>query len=139
MSFEVHLQNLTFLKFHSSFSEKFIVNNLCVDYKDYLLHRGGKFTIHILWKNFTFWYMFDSPQIKRDLIFIIMNFVYELPLELPNDLRSLKTRWRQSLVSSATSRYKTLVIASKVTKLSLHKKCPYSELFWSAFPHIRTE
>ena len=22
---------------------------------------------------------------------------------------------------------------------SLHKKCPYSELFWSAFSHIRTE
>ena len=27
----------------------------------------------------------------------------------------------------------------KTLKISLRKKCPYSELFWSAFSHIRTE
>ena len=32
---------------------------------------------------------FDSPQVKRDLITRIINFVYELPHELPNDLRLL--------------------------------------------------
>ena len=32
---------------------------------------------------------FDSPQVKRDLITRIIDFVYELPHELPNDLRLL--------------------------------------------------
>ena len=32
-------------------------------------------------------YRFDSSQVKQDLISSIINFVYELPHELPNDLR----------------------------------------------------
>ena len=29
----------------------------------------------------------EYPQIRRDLISIIINLIYELPLELPSDLR----------------------------------------------------
>ena len=29
--------------------------------------------------------------------------------------------------------------SASLTVFTLHKKCPYSELFWSAFSHIRTE
>ena len=34
-----------------------------------------------------FGYRFDPPKVKRDLIFNIIAFVYELPHELPNNLR----------------------------------------------------
>ena len=34
-----------------------------------------------------FWYSIDSPQVKRDLISSIINFVHALAQELPNDLR----------------------------------------------------
>ena len=38
----------------------------------------------ILFSSFT---MCDSPQVKRNVISSIANLVYELPHELPNDLR----------------------------------------------------
>ena len=34
-----------------------------------------------------FWYSIDSPQVKRDLIINIINFVHALAQELPNNLR----------------------------------------------------
>ena len=34
-----------------------------------------------------FWYRYDSPQVKQNLIFSIANLKYKLPHELPNDLR----------------------------------------------------
>ena len=33
---------------------------------------------------------FDSPQVKQNLISSIVIFIYELPPELPNNLRSLR-------------------------------------------------
>ena len=42
----------------------------------------------IIFWNFTMLqYRSDSPQVKQKLIFSIANLVYELPHELPNDLR----------------------------------------------------
>ena len=42
----------------------------------------------ILFSNFTMCEcMCDSPQVKRNVISSIANLVYELPHELPNDLR----------------------------------------------------
>ena len=32
-----------------------------------------------------------------------------------------------------------MVLTLNHIKVTLSKKCPYSELFWSAFSHIRTE
>ena len=34
-----------------------------------------------------FWYMSNLPQVKRNVISGIANVVYELPHELPNDVR----------------------------------------------------
>ena len=39
------------------------------------------------WKFTVFQLMFDSPQVKRDLISSITDFVFEKPRELANDLR----------------------------------------------------
>ena len=36
---------------------------------------------------FTFWHIFFLPQVKRNYIIITRKKVYELPHELPNDLR----------------------------------------------------
>ena len=32
-----------------------------------------------------------------------------------------------------------IIIHNHIQTFALHKKCPYLELFWSAFSHIRTE
>ena len=40
----------------------------------------------IFWNLTIFYYRFDSPQVKRNLISSAANLVYELPHELPNDL-----------------------------------------------------
>ena len=51
--------------------------------------RGLKITILvIIFWNFTiFQYRSNSPQVKGNLISSIANLVYELPHELPNDLK----------------------------------------------------
>ena len=82
----------------------------------------------IFWNFAMFQYRSDSPQAKRNLIFSIANLLYELPHELPNDLRligtydfrkyqkNLKFGWKHSLVPSFLSRIQTLSIAVKNTQ-----------------------
>ena len=41
----------------------------------------------MFWNVTMFKYRPDSPQVKRNVISSIANMVYELPHELPNDLR----------------------------------------------------
>ena len=41
----------------------------------------------MFWNVAMFKYRPDSPQVKRNVISSIANMVYELPHELPNDLR----------------------------------------------------
>ena len=75
-----------------------------------------------LWNTWRFQYRFHSPQVKWYLLSSTRNIVYELPHELPNDLRLKKIRkyWeyhknsrRQSLVPSLLSANKNLVVVVK--------------------------
>ena len=78
----------------------------------------------IFWNFIKFYYRFQSPQVKHNLISSITNFVYELPNELANDLRfkiSLNLQilkvlmfdWRRSFLHLLPSRNKALAIKSK--------------------------
>ena len=49
--------------------------------------KGPTVQVIIFWNFTIFWYRSDSSQVKRNLISTIANLVYELPYELPNDLR----------------------------------------------------
>ena len=81
--------------------------------------------IIIFWNFTILQYRSDSPQVKRNLISSIANLVYELPHELPNDLRlrksqeirkyqkNIKFRWTYSPVPSLLSRTQILQIAVK--------------------------
>ena len=77
----------------------------------------------ILWKFTVFPCKFDSPQVKLDLISSITNFIYKLPHELVNDLRSWEIRkkqekikiwWGHNLVSSLHSRNHFLTITVRI-------------------------
>ena len=46
--------------------------------------------IHNIWDNFTDEQIFFSPQVKRSVIISNKHNIYELPHELPNDLRLRK-------------------------------------------------
>lgn len=50
--------------------------------------------IALWWNNVTFQYLFDLPQVKRDLISSMINFVHELPYELPDSATQWKVTWR---------------------------------------------
>ena len=64
--------------------------------------------------------MLDSPQVQQDLISSMINFVYELPHKLPNELGLFIIGWRESQVPSLSFRNKVLVIAAKnYAKLNL--------------------
>ena len=52
----------------------------------------------ILWKFTVFPCKFDLPQVKRDLISSITNFIYKLPHELVNDLRSWEIKKKQEKI-----------------------------------------
>ena len=52
------------------------------------------------------------------------------------------SRYRKSSLETDKDNFKTSKISLQMMlhrKHSLRKKCPYSELFWSAFSRIRTE
>ena len=85
---------------------------------------ASKILVIIFWNFTIFQYSSHSPQSKPNSISSIAKLVYELPPELPNDLRlrilgnqkyqkNLKFGWRQSLVPSLSSRNSTLSIANK--------------------------
>ena len=66
-------------------------------YTDTYLHKSISVNLYtvldIIFQNFTvFQYKSNSPQVKRDLIASITNFVYELPHKLPSHLRLWKLR-----------------------------------------------
>ena len=46
-----------------------------------------------------FSFKFDLPQVKRKLIFTVINFDCECPLELPNDLRPKIFQVKKSIKS----------------------------------------
>ena len=99
----------------------------------------------IIFRNFaTFQKSLDSPQVKQRLISSIKSIVYELPHQLPNDLRlrilsnqeisgklqnyQEKIVWRQSLVPSLPSRNKSFVIAIKnhpEAEMQILCSCPF--------------
>ena len=53
----------------------------------YWTKRNRATILVIIFWNFLFWYRSDLPQVKRNFISSTANLVYELPQELPNDLR----------------------------------------------------
>ena len=57
--------------------------NLSVCFKPTIL-------VIIFWQFSAFLWKFDSPQVKRDLISSMINFLHELPYELPKDMRLRK-------------------------------------------------
>ena len=104
----------------------------------------------IFWNVAMFQYRSYQPQVKRNLISSISNLVYELPHELPNDLRlkilgneeifgKSEIAWRHSLVPSLPSRNETLAIAVKQhTKVDIRIlfSCPvfyWISLFYSKY------
>ena len=95
-----------------------------------------------------------ASQISCDLIWEkLFCFSVHLPRELkkcPNktaDLFSVTNEIRNEKFHSPCSESffpctevnTNLIISKTLLKLTLRKKCPYSELFWSAFSYIRTE
>ena len=88
----------------------------------------------IIFQNFKiFQYRSDSPQVKGAFISSIANLVYELPHELPNDLRlrkyqkNIKFGQTHSLVHSLPLETQTLQIAVKKhpkTAIKLSFSCP---------------
>ena len=63
-----------------------------------------------------FYQFFSSPQVKRNLIISNKPGMYELPDELPNDLRLrkyIKTSQNYSLVPSLSPKKKILLILAK--------------------------
>ena len=68
-----------------------------------------------------FHWNFDLPQVKRYLISSIVNLVYELPHELPNNwrLRNVFQNWpEKSLAASLTSRIQFPTIADQTYKIA---------------------
>ena len=71
-----------------------------------------------------FYQIFISPQAKRCVIITYKHGIYELPHELPNDLRlkeirkyqeSLKNSYNDSLVPSLPAKMKILLILAKIS------------------------
>ena len=64
-----------------------------------------------------FYQIFLSPQVKRCAIISYKNGIYELPHELPNDLRLTKyeqsVTWNDSTVPSLPSQNKSFANTSK--------------------------
>ena len=77
----------------------------------------------IFWEFTVFPCKFDSPQVKQGLVSSIIKFLYELPDELPNYLKTLEIRkyyenlrtgFGHRLVLSVPPKYRFLAIAVKI-------------------------
>ena len=77
------LIEITVLSQMSSFFQKFESSLECREQKE----NFQTILVIILWNFEIFYYRSDSPQVKQNLISGIANLVFELPHELPNNLR----------------------------------------------------
>ena len=59
--------------------------------------------------------MFDSPQVKWDLISSIINFVYKMPHELSNNLRLRKLGNNRKISKSVEDRAKYPISFPEIT------------------------
>ena len=80
------------------------------------------------------WFLMASPKVKND--FIIIN---HLPTHnfLSVNLKRLISKWLINSCAEITI-HREFWFQNVSEDVYLRKKCPYSELFWSAFSRIRT-
>ena len=65
-------------------------NNSCLEKSWKIIPRKSAISFIVFWDFWMFYQIFLSPQVKRCAIITYKHGIYELPYELPNDLRLRK-------------------------------------------------
>ena len=81
--------------------------------------------------------MHCSNNKEKRIYDLLETSLMEFFAKIMNGLR--RKKWFPTLVMPSLQAFKTSASLWVSWKYSVRKKCPYSELFWSAFSRIRTE